>query len=175
MQTVTAFGSSAPKPGEREYDEAERLGAAFGAAGVAVCTGGYGGVMEAISKGAREAGAKATGVTIVGGWGEPNRYLTRVVERETLFARVETLIAEGDAYVALPGGTGTLLEIAAVWEFLNKGFLDPKPFVAVGEMWAPTIEAMDARLKAEGRQTGRVARARNADEAARTILAALGR
>ncbi|MBD3409758.1 MAG: LOG family protein [Ignavibacteriales bacterium] len=174
MRTVTVFGSSAPKPGEPEYEAAVGLGAALGAAGVGTCTGGYGGVMEAVSKGAREAGAEATGVTIVGGWGEANRYLTRVLERGTLFARIETLIGEGDAYVALPGGTGTLLELTAVWEYVNKGFLDPKPIVAVGDMWKPALDALDARLAAEGRRTGRVTRADSAEEAARILLAELG-
>ncbi|MEA3226126.1 MAG: LOG family protein, partial [Planctomycetota bacterium] len=49
----------------------------------------------------------------------------------------------GQAYIALPGGTGTLLELAKVWELRNKGFLKPdKPIILVGEFWKPLVELL---------------------------------
>ena len=60
---VTVFGSSRPPAGHADYEEARALGAALATRGFAVCTGGYGGTMEAASRGAKEAGGKVYGVT----------------------------------------------------------------------------------------------------------------
>ena len=57
------------------------------------------------------------------------------------------LIELGAAYIVLPGGTGTLLELAHVWELKNKGFLNhPKPLIIIGGFWRPLLEtiAIDA-------------------------------
>jgi predicted Rossmann-fold nucleotide-binding protein len=50
------------------------------------------------------------------------------------------LIRQGDGYVACTGGTGTLVELAVVWEMLNKNVICEKPLVALGEFWRPIIE-----------------------------------
>src|SRR3979490_871698 len=63
MKTITVFGSSRPEEGHAEYTEAMELGRALAAEGFAVCTGGYGGVMEGVSRGAREAGGRVLAVT----------------------------------------------------------------------------------------------------------------
>src|SRR5260370_2438158 len=60
---VTVFGSSRPREGDAEYDEARELGGALARSGFAVCSGGYGGVMAAVARGAKEAGGKTYGVT----------------------------------------------------------------------------------------------------------------
>src|SRR3974390_2511570 len=60
---VTVFGGSRPEAGAAEYEEARALGAALSKRGLAVCTGGYGGTMEAASRGAKESGGKVYGVT----------------------------------------------------------------------------------------------------------------
>ena len=62
-KTITVFGSSRPEDGHADYVEALELGRALAAAGFAVCTGGYGGVMEAVSRGARESGGRVLAVT----------------------------------------------------------------------------------------------------------------
>src|SRR5437899_11979028 len=59
---VTVFGSSRPREGDAEYEEARVLGRALAKHGFAVCNGGYGGVMGAVSRGAKEAGGKTFGV-----------------------------------------------------------------------------------------------------------------
>src|SRR5258708_39414519 len=61
MKTITVFGSSRPEEGHAEYTEAVELGRALAAESFAVCTGGYGGVMEGVSRGAREAGGRGFG------------------------------------------------------------------------------------------------------------------
>src|ERR1700732_4054886 len=63
MKVITVFGSSRPEEGHAEYAEAVELGRALAAAGFAVCTGGYAGVMEGVSRGAREAGGRVLAVT----------------------------------------------------------------------------------------------------------------
>jgi uncharacterized protein (TIGR00725 family) len=63
LETITVFGSSRPREGEALYREARALGAALAAKGFIVCTGGYGGTMEAVSRGAKEAGGQTLAVT----------------------------------------------------------------------------------------------------------------
>src|SRR5262249_37481103 len=60
---VTVFGSSRPRSDDPDYAEAFELGKALAQNGFAVCSGGYAGVMEAVSRGAKEAGGKTYGVT----------------------------------------------------------------------------------------------------------------
>jgi uncharacterized protein (TIGR00725 family) len=57
------FGSSRPQENDADYREARKLGRVLSQAGFAVCSGGYGGVMEAVSRGAKEAGGKVYGIT----------------------------------------------------------------------------------------------------------------
>lgn len=132
---MSVFGSGAGA--EADLDRARRLGAALARAGYAVLNGGYGGTMEAAAFGAREAGGRAIGVTCAEFTfrSGPNPHLAAVIEAPTLFARIERLVRDGDAYVALPGGNGTLAEIAVTWECMRKGIVAPRPLVAWREPW----------------------------------------
>ncbi|MGE5432206.1 MAG: LOG family protein, partial [Syntrophomonadaceae bacterium] len=127
-KVITIFGSSIPVSGDEQYSNAYKLGSIFAQNGFDLCTGGNSGIMEAVSKGAVENGAKAIGITLSGSFGTHNTFLTDHIAHDSLFERIQALIETGDAYVALQGGTGTLLEMSAVWEFMNKGFLQEKPF-----------------------------------------------
>ena len=64
---------------------------------------------------------------------------------------MQTLIAQGDAYIILPGGTGTLLELSAVWELMSKGFVERRPLVLLGGFWEGVVGAMREQLVREGR------------------------
>ncbi len=64
MKIITVFGSALPKPTDEEYLTAYKLGRLIGEANLGVCSGGYGGIMEAVSKGCTEAGGEAIGVTV---------------------------------------------------------------------------------------------------------------
>lgn len=132
---VSVFGSGGG--GEEDLARARRLGAALARAGYAVLNGGYGGTMEAAAIGAEEAGGRAIGVTCAEFTfrSGPNPHLAEVIEAPTLFARIERLVRDGDAYVALPGGNGTLAEIAMAWECLRKGLISPRPLVAWSDPW----------------------------------------
>ena len=98
--------------------------------------------MLAAAKGAAEAGGETIGVTCSAFGPEgANKYITRQIVTSSLEERLNKLIELGQAYVVLPGGTGTLLELASVWELKNKGFLKKdKPIILVGQFWAPLID-----------------------------------
>lgn len=137
---VTVFGSSRPRPGDPHYEEAQALGAALAAKGLVVCSGGYSGVMEAVSRGAKEAGGRTLAVTAEFFRGRANSWVDEEIRVRTWQDRLFELVKRGRGYVACPGGTGTLVELAVVWEMLNKGAMSRKPLAVLGEFWQPVIE-----------------------------------
>jgi uncharacterized protein (TIGR00725 family) len=137
---ITVFGSSRPKDGHADYLEALKLGGALAAAGFAVCTGGYGGVMEAVSRGAREYGGRVLAVTANFFHSPTNRWVEEETRVDTWQDRLFELVRLGDGYVACKGGTGTLVELAVVWEMLNKKAMSERPFVVLGNFWQPILE-----------------------------------
>lgn len=140
---VTVFGSADPTEQDILYGTARRLGALLAKEGYAICNGGYGGTMEAVARGAKEAGGSTTGITVESFAKEANRFLDRTIVMPGLIERLLMLMEFGDAYVVLKGGTGTLLELACVWEFVNKGLMPPKPIVTIGDTWDRVIQAVD--------------------------------
>ncbi len=163
-KTITIFGSSKPEEGDDEYKIAYELGRLLGERKFNVCTGGYYGIMEAVSKGAVEKGSKATGITVKGWSKRGNSYLTNEIECNSLFERLNKLIETGDAYVILQGGTGTLLELAAVWELANKRAMDHKPIACHSSLWQGIISIMNIQMKKEGRSTELVQTFENVEE-----------
>lgn len=140
MEIVTVFGSSRPVAGDALYAAALELGASLAARGLAVCSGGYGGVMEAVSRGAKESGGRTLAVTAEFFKSRANRWVEEEIRVRTWQERLFELIERGHGYVACPGGTGTLVELAVVWEMLNKGAMRRKPLVVLGDFWQPIIE-----------------------------------
>jgi uncharacterized protein (TIGR00730 family) len=138
---VTIFGTGRAKPGDSAFVLAYEVGKLLAEADFTIANGGYGGTMLAAAKGAAEAGGKIIGVTCSAfGPGKANEYVTREIVTESLDERLDTLINLGQAYLVLPGGTGTLLELAKVWELKNKGFLKAtKPIILVGGFWKPLV------------------------------------
>jgi uncharacterized protein (TIGR00730 family) len=149
-KVISVFGSSRPQEGEAEYREARELGHALAQAGFIVCNGGYGGIMEASARGAKEAGGETVGVTVETFSREANPWIDRTIRKPTLIARLATLADSADGYVILKGGTGTLLELAYVWEFINKKLIKEKPIVVVGDFWSKVIETLKDELLWEG-------------------------
>lgn len=141
-QIVTVFGSSRSRPGHAEYASARALGAALAQKGWVVCSGGYAGVMEAVSRGAKEAGGKTIAVTAKSFSSRANAWIDEEICVDTWQERLFDLIARGHGYVACPGGTGTLVELAVVWEMLNKGVMRSKPMIVLGKFWQPVIECV---------------------------------
>jgi len=131
---VAVFGSSLPREGEAAYGDAFELGREIARQGAAVLCGGYGGVMEAACRGAAEAGGESIGV-VLAGRGEPNRWVSRVIAEPDLSRRLARLRDLADAWIFLPRGLGTMLELVWIAESVVKGLTPPRPFVLPGDYW----------------------------------------
>ncbi len=136
---ITVFGSSQPQPNTPAYAQAYALGKMLAAHDHSVLTGGYGGTMEAVSRGASEAGGTVIGVTCqeIETWrgAKANAWVQQERKFPTLLARLEELIRASQAAIALPGGPGTLAEISLMWNLLIVESLPPRPLILVGEGW----------------------------------------
>lgn len=143
MSVVCIFGTSGCKPGSFEYDSAVLLGKLLAKEGYDIATGGYGGVMEAALKGASESNTNRIGVlTNFYSDKTPNEYVQESIYTITYLERLQKLIEIGDAYVILPGGTGTLLELSAIWSLKNRKILKSQPFITFGEQWHELVQTM---------------------------------
>lgn len=150
-KVITIFGSSKPLNNEEQFLTAYILAKELAINGFDICTGGFNGIMEAASKGAVEGGGEAIGVT-VNLWGRQlNKYITREIKCNTLLERVHKLVELGDGFVVLQGGTGTLLELAVVWEYINKGLMGIKPIACYSSIWKTIVSEMNEQMKLEGR------------------------
>ena len=148
---VTVFGSSRPREGDAEYRLAYEVGRELARAGFTVCNGGYAGIMEASARGAKEADGATLGVVAdIFAGKRANAWIDTTIVTKTLIERMMELVSQGDAYVILKGGTGTLLELAAVWEFMNKGMMREKPIVVVGSFWDGVLHTLKEELAWEG-------------------------
>ncbi len=145
-KVITIFGTSNAKDGDKVFNLAYELGKLCAKNGFAIANGGYGGTMLAAAKGAKLAGGKTIGVTCSAfGRKGPNEFITENIITENLTERVAKLVEIGDAYAVLPGGTGTLLELAGIWESANKGFINPaKPIILITDFWRPLVELIGA-------------------------------
>lgn len=143
---VTIFGGSRCREDSPEYKEAKEVGARLAEAGFTICTGGYLGVMEAASRGAREKGGRVFGIVMNQFKGEPNRYLTDKVATDHFYDRLQNLIGRSIGFVALRGGMGTVTEISLVWNKLQTGVLEKRPLVLLGDCWKPVVECWEKNL-----------------------------
>jgi hypothetical protein len=147
---ITVFGGSEPKPGDAAYEAAYQLGRLIGSGHHTVLTGGYIGTMEAVSRGAAEAGGHVIGVTCaeVEAWrpGGPNRWVQEELRFDTLRERLYTLIDECEAALVLPGGIGTLAELAVMWSQLQTGSISRRPLILIGPEWRTVLEAFFLHL-----------------------------
>ena len=174
QKIITVFGSSRPREGEPDYEEARALGRVLAESGFAVCSGGYGGVMEAVSRGAKDAGGQTYGVTAEIFARPANAWVDKEVRLKTWQDRLFELIRLGHGFVASKGGTGTLVELAVVWEMLNKSVMTGKPLAILGPFWEPIIERVrEVELAHQvpwGERNGRLVYvARTPEEAARHL------
>ena len=143
---VTVFGSSQPKAGEAPYSDAFELGKLLALAGHTVLTGGYIGTMEAVSRGANEAGGHVIGVTCadIERWRpvKPNAWVQEERRFSTLQERLNELVLACDAAIALPGGPGTLTEIALSWNLMIVNSIPPKPLILTGPGWKYVMDSL---------------------------------
>jgi uncharacterized protein (TIGR00730 family) len=172
--TIAVFGSSEPRPGQPAYELARRVGSLLAAASFAVITGGYGGVMEAASRGAREAGGRTIGVPCdIFERRLPNAFLSEVVPSRDLFDRSRELIERAGGFVVLPGKAGTLSELSLLWALQRAGCLDGRPVVLLGACWKPFLQHLSSSEMLEPSQLRATTVANTPEEAVRSLTALL--
>jgi uncharacterized protein (TIGR00725 family) len=131
--SIAVLGSSRAAEDSPDYRHAVEIGREIARRGARVVCGGYGGVMEAVSRGAAESGGGVLGVLL--GTGDPNRWVSEVVREGDLAGRLRRLTTESNAAIFLPRGLGTLLEIAWMAESVAKAYVPPRPLVFLGVFW----------------------------------------
>ncbi len=167
---VTIFGGSRCGENSPEYKEAEQLGARLAEAGFTICTGGYLGVMEAASRGAREKGGRVFGIVMNQFKKEPNRYLTDKVASQHFYERLQNLIERSVAFVALRGGMGTVTEVSLVWNKFQTGVIEKRPLILLGDCWKHVVEAWQKNLVVSDADVSLLDFAETADEACEIII-----
>ena len=163
---ISVFGGSQPKEDSTAYGEAMELGKLLAQRGHTVLTGGYIGVMEAVSRGAQEAGGHVIGVTCedIEAWRpiKANAWVMEEIRQKTLVERLHTLIHESDAALALPGGPGTLTEISVMWNLMIVESLHRRPLILIGDGWQSVFDqffqGLDAYVPAHQREILKFAR-----------------
>ena len=139
---VTVFGSARIGEGHPYYELGRELGGRIVTLGFTVMTGGGPGLMEAANRGAREAGGRSVGCNIqLPAEQAPNRYLDRWVTCRRFFVRKVLLFKYSYAFVALPGGIGTLDELFEALTLIQTGKIQHFPVVLIGtQYWKPLID-----------------------------------
>lgn len=174
---ISVFGASAAAPGSADYEAARDLGRRLARAGMVVQTGGYCGVMEAVSRGAREAGGHVIGVTCdqIEAFRPlaANEWVVEEIRQTTLRERVLYLVEKCAGIVVMPGGIGTLSELALAWSFLQVGEMSPKPLVTVGGQWQRTLAAFVDPAYVRPQDAALVTAVRTVGEAVLTLERAL--
>jgi uncharacterized protein (TIGR00730 family) len=146
---IAVFGSAAIKRDEPLFASGIRLGEMLGRAGFDVMTGGYQGVMEAVSRGAREAGAHVIGVTMRRFEDRVNRYVMDEIRTLNFYERFGWLVDRADGYIGMEGGIGTLAEVTFTWQEIVLGMVRTRPLVLVGARWRRLFTAFRANLIAD--------------------------
>lgn len=145
-RTITAFGSSRILDNDQRFIDVQALAEQIALLGWNGMTGGHQGMMAAFSRGIHQGGGTVTGVTLERFPTPPNNTLSEEKRADTFFDRMQSLIEDADAYVVLPGGLGTLAELAMTWDLLAIHVLEPRPLLVYGQSWLPLIDSMKENL-----------------------------
>ncbi len=135
---VAIFGSARAKPGTYVYDEVKRAAAAFTQMGCDIVTGGGPGLMQAANEGASSAGGGGASMGIrvdLPFEQEVNPFVDEAFEHKTFFTRLQHFVIASDAFVVVPGGIGTVLEMLMIWQLLQVRHINNVPLILVGKMW----------------------------------------
>jgi hypothetical protein len=149
---IAVFGSSQPLPKSPAYERARAVGFALAREGWTVVTGGYRGVMEAASRGAKEAGGTVLGVTTSFRFTQSrkvNPYVDREIRMPSYGERLLELLRLGDGYVVLRGGSGTLAELFLAWEMVKNTSLPGRPIILFGAQWRRIVDILARELSDE--------------------------
>jgi uncharacterized protein (TIGR00730 family) len=139
---VAIFGSARARPGTFVYEEVKRVAAAFASLGCDIITGGGPGLMQAANEGAASVGApRSVGIRVELPFEqEVNPFVVQAFEHETFFTRLHHFVIASDAFVVVPGGIGTVLEMLMIWQLLQVRHVHDVPLILVGKMWTGLVE-----------------------------------
>ena len=139
---VAIFGSARAQPGTFVYGEVKRVAAAFAAMGCDIVTGGGPGLMQAANEGATMAGAPGSmGIRVELPFEQDaNPFVEQAFEHETFFTRLHHFVIASDAFVVVPGGIGTVLEMLMIWQLLQVRHVRDVPLILVGKMWKGLVD-----------------------------------
>ena len=152
VRGVSIFGSARTKPDDPLYVETQELAARLTKAGYTIITGGGPGVMEAANKGAKEAGGESVGLHIHLPMEQgPNPYVTTRVDFKYFFVRKLMFVKYAQAYVAMPGGLGTMDELFEALVLIQTKRIKPFPVILYGsDYWGGLLDWIRDRLVAGG-------------------------
>lgn len=142
---VTIFGSARAKPGTFVYDEVKRVAAALAELGCDIITGGGPGLMQAANEGAASVNApernRSVGIRVdLPFEQEVNPFVEQAFEHKTFFTRLHHFVLTSDAFVVVPGGIGTVLELTMIWQLLQVKHVHDTPLILVGKMWGELVD-----------------------------------
>ena len=152
---VSIFGSSRIRVGDPIYDEVKKLSYELAHLGVDIVTGGGPGLMEAANAGAVEgqidSHSRSFGLPIHLPTEESaNPFVDRVFKHRTFFSRLHHFVRLSSAFIVMPGGVGTCLELFMIWQLLQVKHIKQHPLILVGNMWGGLIEWMHETMVARG-------------------------
>lgn len=143
MKKATLFGGAMDDKSTKEYKDSVLIGSLLAKKGYDVISGGYLGMMEAVSKGAIESGGKAIGYTCSGfASTKGNDYLTEKIVTKDMFSRLRGLISQSELFVVQKGGVGTFSELFLVWDIFRKQKNPPKIYL-IGNHWKNVINSVE--------------------------------
>jgi uncharacterized protein (TIGR00730 family) len=148
---VSVFGSSRVKPGDAVYEDVRRLARRLADMGCDIVTGGGPGLMEAANLGAREGNTRgvvksfglAIDLPLLEG---KNLFLDESTLHYNFFSRLHHFVFLSSAFVAMPGGIGTLLEIVTIWQLLQVKKMTQRPLILVGDEYHGLIRWMEGYM-----------------------------
>ena len=169
---IGVMGSARLTESDEWWTSAYQLGVLLAGEGFVVVTGGYGGLMAAVSRGAYEVGGRVIGLTMQH-WTnvEPNQWNADLRWSKNYGTRLNHLL-NCDGVIALPGGVGTLSEMAIVWA-ASQTEGHALPLVLLGDCWPPVIQSMRENLVISERDLDLLRFAASPEEAIREIQTGL--
>ena len=152
---VSIFGSSRIRRGDPIYDEVKKLTYELAHLGIDIVTGGGPGLMEAANEGAVEgqieSHSRSFGLAIhLPTEQGANPFVDKVFSHRTFFSRLHHFVRLSSAFIVMPGGIGTALELFMVWQLIQVKHMKKHPLILVGTMWNGLIDWMQETMVTRG-------------------------